>query len=185
MSTARLIQKFASLPPGLTVADLAQQIPWVRKDNTPRQECFMSDDPGRTYSYGSAARDRTYTASPMHPVVRGIMERINVSLGAAFNVCVLNHYESEREHLGWHADDSPEQDQEHPICVVSFGAERELWVRLQGATGHTPPEDRFLMTEGSLFVMPAGYQNTHFHKIPKGDRPCGLRVSLTYRKLDH
>ena len=81
-------------------------------------------------------------------------------------------------------NDSPEQDQLHPIAVVSFGAERELWVKPQAYKGPIPPEDRYLLTQGSLFVMPPGYQDTHYHKIPKCSWVCGQRISLTYRKLD-
>ena len=39
--------------------------------------------------------------------------------GVAYNVCFLNRYDDQRNHLGWHADDSPEMDHDHPIAVVS------------------------------------------------------------------
>lgn len=169
------------------LADLVSNVPWTRKEGSPRDECFMSDDPGLVYSYGSQARGRTYSPVPMHPIVRGIMEAINRIRGCRYNVCVLNHYPDGHSHLGWHRDDSPEQDPGHPIAVVSFtnpGSERELWVRENGQKGAVPPEDRFLLGAGSLFEMPVGYQDTHQHRVPKADRPCGPRVSLTYRKLD-
>lgn len=31
-------------------------------------------------------------------------------------------------------------------------------------------------------IMPPKMQETHLHKIPKGDKPCGGRISLTFRK---
>jgi alkylated DNA repair dioxygenase AlkB len=96
---------------------------------------------------------------------------------------VLNYYKDQFQHLGWHADNSPEQDLEHPIAVTAFGAARYIWVRLRGASGPVPEEDRYLMHPGSLFVMPGGFQNTHLHRIPKHDRPCDGRISLTFRKL--
>lgn len=165
---------------------LRAEAPWERIPNTPRSECFMAVDTTLTYSYGNdnQRRTRVYVAKPMHPVARALMDRINAERGCAYNVCVGNLYADEHDHLGWHADDSPEQDAAHPIAVVSFGAERFIWVKPRGAKGDVPTEDRFLLTVGSLFVMPPGFQETMLHRIPKHDRPCGPRLSLTYRKLD-
>lgn len=148
-----------------------------------RSECFMADGP-RRYTYGTDRNARTYYATPFHPVVRTIMDVLNRRWAANYNVCVLNRYRDERQALGWHSDDSPEQDQAHPIAVVSFGATREIWVRRIGTKGDVPPMNRFVLTPGSLFVMPGGYQQTHQHRIPKPFGACGLRISLTYRKLD-
>ena len=177
----RIIEKFTDVD---LFEALRDETPWVVKGSTPRAECFMALDLTRTYSYGSKARDRTYEASPMHPGAKALMDKINEAEGCAYNVCVLNYYRDEHQHLGWHPDDSPEQDQNHPIAVVSFGASREIWVKLQDYKGLIPPEDRYLLTPGALFIMPVGFQDTHFHKIPKHDRPCGGRISLTFRKLD-
>ena len=147
-----------------------------------RSECFMADG-SRLYTYGAGRNARTYAASPFHPEVKRVMHALNAQ-GTAYNVCVLNRYENERQALGWHSDDSPEQDQEHPIAVMSFGAVREIWTRPIGAKGIVPDADRFTLWPGSLFVMPGGYQQTHQHRIPKPFSPCGLRISLTFRKLD-
>lgn len=160
-----------------------ESIPWVDVAGN-RFECFMASDLSKTYSYGKGAGRRIYHPEPFHPLVSAIMEELNTRLPASFNVCVLNRYPDERHHLGWHADDSPEQDPAHPIAVVSFGAAREIWTKRIGATGHVPPEDRFLLTPGSLFLMPAFFQDHYLHRIPKPGARCGLRTSLTFRKLD-
>lgn len=163
---------------------LKEGVPWLNKDNTPRDECFMALDPSLIYSYGKIPKSRTYKANLMHPLVLEIQNMLNFNFETKYNVCVLNYYASEKEHLGWHADDSPEQDLTHPIAVVSFGAERFIYVKDKSFKGNIPEENKFLLKYGSLFVMPGGYQADHFHKIPKHDRPCGGRISLTYRKLD-
>lgn len=179
------------LIPGYVPEDLyerlREEVPWENRES-PRDECFMAlDGAPQTYSYGNDNQRRdalhTYRAVPMHPAVYAILNRLNREFGTAYNVCVLNYYKDRHQHLGWHADDSPEQDPEHPIAVVAFGAARYLFVKERGAKGEVPPEDRYLMTPGSLFVMPAGYQETHLHRIPKHDRECGGRISLTYRRL--
>jgi len=166
------------------LATLRDEAQWDDTHDAPRSECFMAEDQGAVYSYGSQARGRTYKATPMHPLVKAIMDGMNADLKTAYNVCVLNRYKDGHQHLGWHCDDSPEQDKDHPIAVVSFGAERAIWTRVNGHKGPIPDEDKYLLGQGSLFVMPVGYQDTHQHKIPKHDRECGMRISLTFRKLD-
>lgn len=144
-----------------------------------RKEYFMSDVP-RAYTYGVGEFAREYHSREFSDVVASIRDSLNVD--RTYNVCFLNRYDNQRNQLGWHADDSPMMDGDHPIAVVSFGAEREIWWRLFGAKGEVPKGDRKLLKSGSLFEMPAGFQSTHQHRIPKCDRACGVRVSLTFRR---
>ncbi len=71
-------------------------------------------------------------------------------------------------------------DDNYPIAIVSFGAERNISFRRIGAKGN--PE-RQLLEDGSLLLMHAGMQTAWQHKIPKHDGPCGRRISLTFRCL--
>lgn len=166
------------------VEALIAEVPWESRTNA-RLECFMSDPPGVEYTYGSGNGVRTYVSVPMHPVVRKIQERLNGgdALGFRYNVCFLNRYDDDHRQLGWHSDDFARMDHEHPIAVVSFGEEREIWWRCIGEKGQVPPECRRRLGDGSLFVMPPGFQQTHQHRIPRGDRSMGPRVSLTYRSI--
>ena len=158
---------------------LITEVPWVNRD-APRDECFMSLTP-LEYTYGKGFT-RTYKSIEMTESVKEVMDLINKTYNTEYDICFLNYYKSGKEHLGWHADDSPEMDSEHPIGVVSCGAERHIWVKLNGVTGNIPNEDKYLLGDGSLFVMPSGFQKFYLHKIPKSDRVCGGRISLTFRK---
>jgi len=172
--------------------DLAE-VPWGTFTDA-RQECFMALTT-TSYTYGSGRGVRTYESIPYLPWVETIRQHLNtapmmfdgIGLGARkgetrkFNVCFLNRYEDAGQHLGWHADDSPGMDHEHPIAVVSFGQAREIWWRHKDHKGVIPPDQRQLLEHGSLFVMPAGMQRDHEHRIPKGDRKMEARVSLTFR----
>ena len=165
---------------------LRDEVAWVNR-SAPRDECFMaSANAPQSYSYGNNNETRealhTYHAVEMHPAVLSIMEKLN-QRGTEYNVCVLNYYKDRFQHLGWHADDSPEQDLQHPIAVISFGAERYLYTKKRGDKGDVPESGKYLMTQGGLFVMPGGYQDTHLHKIPKHHTECDGRISLTFRKL--
>lgn len=147
-----------------------------------RDECFMALTPYE-YTYGVGLNARTYTAVPMDPEVGAFLATLNRTALTKFNACFFNRYNNKRQALGWHSDDSPEQDQTHPIAVLSLGATRELWTRKIGHKGQVAQEDRFKMEDGTLLVMPGGYQQTHQHRIPKADSEVGQRVSLTFRRL--
>lgn len=146
-----------------------------------RLEYFMSDIP-RSYVYGKPPYDREYHSSTYSDPATAIQDKLNQELNANFNVCFLNRYNTQKHQLGWHADDSPTMDRNHPIAVISFGAQREIWWKLQEDKGMVPLEQRQLLGHGSLFIMPAGFQDTHFHRIPKADREVGIRISLTFRR---
>jgi alkylated DNA repair dioxygenase AlkB len=156
---------------------LIERVPWVNEQER-RRECFMSNVP-REYQY--IPDGPIYKSVLFESLVQTVMEKINSDYGYRMNVCFLNYYQDQTKALGWHADDAKEIDQSQPICVVTFGQAREIWWRKKGEKGDVPAEQRKLLEDGSLFIMPAGMQDTHFHRIPKGDRAMGPRVSLTYR----
>lgn len=146
-----------------------------------RREYFMSQTP-RSYIYGKGKGEREYHSKEFNGIVAKIMSELNGNKAAQYNVCFLNRYDSQKHQLGWHADDSPNMDLEHSIAVVSFGEIREIWWRLQTASGVVPLENRQKLGNGSLFIMPGGFQSLYHHRIPKSDRVCGTRISLTFRK---
>lgn len=157
---------------------------WLSK-RTARHEYFMTESGGIPYSYGNRGMgDEMYVSEKFSPLVHELMSFLNADLDVAFNGCFLNKYDNEQQHLGWHADDFAGMDVNAPIGVVSFGAEREIWVKKKEEKGNLPSEQKILLNRGSLFLMPVGYQDTHFHKIPKHDRPCEWRISLTFRKFN-
>lgn len=159
--------------------NLLNDVAWVNKE-APRDECFMSLVP-LEYTYGKGFT-RTYKSLEMNSDVLNIMNILNEDTKSEYNVCFLNYYKSEKEHLGLHSDDSIEMDSNHSIAVISFGAERYIWTKDREYKGNIPDEDKYLLTNGSLFIMPAGFQKDNLHKIPKNDKPCGGRISLTFRK---
>ena len=159
---------------------LSTNVVWVNRD-APRDECFMSKD-SASYTYGKGYT-RTYLSVPLDKNVESIMLEINRMFKSEYNVCFLNWYKDGHQHLGWHSDDSVEMDINHPIAVVSFGATRDIWVKEKSYKGVIPEKDKYPLNDGSIFIMPTGYQKEHLHKIPKSDRVCGGRISLTFRKF--
>lgn len=114
---------------------------------------------------------------------RWIISCLNDLMHTDFNAIFLNKYDNEKQHLGWHADDFAGMRTDQPISVLSLGAEREIWLKKKEETGKIPLDQRVLLQQGSLFTMPVGFQDLYFHRIPKHDRPCGPRISLTFRSF--
>jgi alkylated DNA repair dioxygenase AlkB len=179
-------------PETITIEYMLNEILWGTFTDA-RQECFMANEKLH-YTYGSGRGVRTYESMSFNPVVLHLMNMLNertywsgnmttsaVGLRCKYNVCFLNRYDDAGQHLGWHADDSPGMSHEHPIAVISFGQAREIWWRKFGQKGEIPADQRQLLENGSLFEMPPGFQKANQHRIPKGDRAMGPRVSLTYR----
>lgn len=152
---------------------------WIRVGSIPRSE-YWCNDGMRPYTYGRGNGIRTYEAQPWTFTIMMVRELLNSQTSVYYEGCFSNYYRDSSDHLGWHADDDPNINHDKPIAVVSLGAEREIWYRENDASEKTA----LLLQHGSLFLMPAGFQYTHQHRIPKASRQdVGPRISLTFRSL--
>lgn len=165
------------IDPDAVFRELWNNLDWERRGATPRREYYTNlvDVP---YMYGRGRGIRKYMPKPIHPEIAGIRRELSKLTGDHYEVCFLNGYQDQRDHLGWHADDSPEMDDLRSIAIISLGVEREIWFR--------PQDDKEAVTKvklahGSLCLMPPKFQCSHYHRIPKASFECGERISLTYR----
>lgn len=187
MTPITYIPDFWELP-NLAFDSLWNELAWERREGTPRSEYYSSMN-GKPYTYGRGAGVRTYESKPWHPMVLDIKHKIEKFADTTFDVCFLNAYRDGSDHLGWHADDSPEMDDTRPIAIMSLGAEREIWFRSIDPVSQSKPgfsaglgHAALKLEHGSLCLMHPGMQDTHQHRIPKaGYSPCGPRISLTFR----
>ncbi len=163
-------------------ADLWENLPWERRPDAPRRECWMNDYM-MPYTYGTGSGVRTYESVKWNTTIREERDILKIKHGHWFGACFVNGYEDGRDALGWHSDDNPEIDATMPIAVISLGAEREIWFRPIGAKGEDSIE-KLLLPSGSLLMMEPGMQQAWQHRIPKASfSPCPPRISLTYRGL--
>lgn len=150
---------------------------WERRGSTPRRE-YYCNDVAVPYTYGSGLGVRTYEPNVWTPEILAIRSACEAALNVKFQVCFVNGYETSKDQLGWHADNSPEMDDARPIAIVTLGAAREIWFCPKGDKSDVT---KVLLASGSLCVMAAGMQDTHLHRIPRAGYDCGPRISLTLR----
>lgn len=156
---------------------LWNELDWVRHDKVPRRE-YYCNELEVPYTYGTPPYARTYHPQPFHPTIVALQKKLETTTGTPFEVCFLNGYENQSDQLGWHADDSPEMDDERPIGIISLGVEREIWFREKD---NVSGPYKLKLGHGSLCMMHPGMQDTHQHRIPKASFMCGERISLTFR----
>lgn len=161
--------------------ELVQDLAWVRRDTVPRSEYYINKF-GVPYTYGRGRGIREYAAQPNHEAIEKLSIKLKDKLGVDFEVCFLNRYHNQSDHLGWHSDDSPEMDDNRPIAIISLGVEREIWFSKKENDKPVGEVTKLKLENGSLCVMAPGMQDTHLHRIPKaGFVTQAERISLTFR----
>lgn len=171
---------------------LWNELTWERRSDAPRRE-YWANDFERDYSYGRGAGLRTYQHQPFTLDILDIRGRILMLINTYFEGCFLNGYEGAHDWLGWHEDDDPGIDHTKPIAIVTlYGGDgsikprsiqfREKLGEVDGKMTYGPVVDQPL-EQGSLCLMPAGFQATHQHRIPKAGFQSKSRISLTFRSL--
>lgn len=155
---------------------LSEELEWEKRSDAPRHEYYCNDTP-KAYIYGVGRGRREYLPRPYHPTILEIRKALEMHTGTVFDVCFLNRYLNQSDHLGWHSDDSPEMDDARPIGIVSLGVERDIYFRKIGEKDH----ETVRLGHGSLCLMSPGMQDVWQHRIPKATFMCGERISLTFR----
>lgn len=139
----------------------------------PREEVWMGP---YTYKFSG----RTLVPAPWKPEIEVVRDKIAAHYSGDYNSVLLNRYANEQDSVSWHSDDEPEMDSDHPIASLSLGAAREFLVR---PITSKKTVQSYVLTSGSLLVMPPGFQQRYQHCIPKAETPSSPRVNLTFRRM--
>lgn len=167
--------------PTATFDRLMAEVEWVQREGTPRME-YWHTLKNQPYTYGQGRGERTYYPQPLTPTIKAIRQKVLEKLDYWLEGCFMNYYADGSKALGWHADDDPGIDHTKPIVVISLGGMRYIHWREIGAKGEESIHKE-LLGAGSAFIMPAGMQQTHYHRIPKSEHLNTPRMSLTFRGL--
>ena len=139
----------------------------------PREEVWIGP-----YAYEFSGR--TLDPRGWTPEIEVIRDKIHARYGGDYNSVLLNRYANERDSVSWHSDDEPEMDSKHPIASLSLGASRTFLIR---AIANKKAVQTYMLTSGSLLLMPPGFQQRYQHCVPKSKAPCGPRINLTFRRM--
>jgi alkylated DNA repair dioxygenase AlkB len=169
---------------GVSFEEIDNGIIWEQRE-APRSEAYYALH-NVPYTYGRGVGERTYHPHTPFSTFSKILQGIWLTQFGLepLELLFCNRYADQHQHLGWHADDSPSVDPARPIVVITFGAERKIKFKKRTLTP-TSDDEVFdlVLGHGSVLTMKPGMQQTHLHRIPKHDRPCGPRISLTFRGL--
>jgi len=175
---------------------LWNELDWERREDAPRRE-YWTNVFGRSYTYGRGLGVRTYESKPSHPVIDHLNGLLSARLGFMYEGCFLNGYDADRSRqdwLGWHEDDDPGIDHSKPIAIVTLyrvvnpktrkiAFREKLSLNPETNKRDFGPTEEVYLENGSLMLMPAGFQDTHQHAIPKMGTDWDSRISLTFRAL--
>src|SRR5487761_651413 len=159
-----LIESFITPTEVQALLAALQGLPWTRGKfrgrPVPREEVWIGPYP---YRFSG----RTLAAGAWTSEIEAVRERIRAQYGGSYNSVLLNRYLNQDDSVSWHSDDEPEMDSTHPIASLSLGAPRVFRVRLNGSKD----AQSYMLTCGSLLVMPAGFQQKYQHCVPKSKAP--------------
>jgi alkylated DNA repair dioxygenase AlkB len=170
---------------------LETAIPWEQPEvrvfgrvhPVPRLVAWYAD-PGCSYRYSGLC----HGAAPWTPSLAALREQLRRRLGLDFNSLLLNRYRSGADRMGWHADDEPELEADHPIASLSLGASRTLRFRPRPPRRDQPADPALEpfgleLAAGDLLLMEAPTQMHWHHALPPRLRLQQERFNLTFRRI--
>ncbi|MCG8424753.1 MAG: alpha-ketoglutarate-dependent dioxygenase AlkB [Proteobacteria bacterium] len=160
---------------------LRDELPWRQETITiagrqilqPRLSAWIGDAEAVYVYSGLTNRPGPWTAT-----LRELRMRLQCSLGTPFNSVLANYYRSERDSMGWHADNEPELGGDPTIASLSFGAARRFILKHKK---RKHARVALSLGSGSLLVMRGTTQRYWKHSVPKENAPRGQRINLTFR----
>lgn len=189
---------------------LNREIPWTRPTIRvfgrsciqPRDTCYIASVGLPELSY-SGYQPHAYSWDD-YPPLKDILEAVHKALpGSSFNSLLLNRYKGGNDYVGWHADDEKLYGLTPEIASVSFGCEREFFLKRkpnkaskvpEKSRGDEPVSKRlkksnhddqhsFTLKHGSLLVMQGYTQRDWVHSVPKRAKAEATRINLTFRHV--
>jgi alkylated DNA repair dioxygenase AlkB len=173
---ARLLESIAWEQPQVMV--------YGRLHAVPRLVAWYGD-PGCCYRYSGLLHQPQPWTAPLAELRHLLADR----LGLDFNSLLLNRYRDGSDRMGWHADDEPELEPNHPIASLSLGASRTLRFRPRPRRRSqeiaSPPAGGFdlELADGDLLLMDPPTQEHWQHGLPARLRLRRERLNLTFRRI--
>jgi alkylated DNA repair dioxygenase AlkB len=122
----------------------------------------------------------TKKALPWTKELLDLKQQVEKKTGESFNSCLLNLYHNESEGMAWHSDAEKKLKKNGAIGSLSFGSERKFSFK------HKVTKDKVdvVLNHGSLLVMKGTTQTNWLHRLPPTKFKKGIRINLTFRKIE-
>ncbi|XP_066253048.1 DNA oxidative demethylase ALKBH2-like [Euwallacea similis] len=150
----------------------------------PRQQVAYGDQ-GLKYTFSGT----TIAAKPWFPVLTTVKELVEKVSNQSYNFVLINRYKNGNDHIGEHRDDEKELDKHTPIASLSLGQERTFVLkhrdaRLKGKLYRKIASVKIQLEHGSLLLMNYPTNEYWYHSLPQRRNCPGVRINLTFRKIN-
>lgn len=115
----------------------------------------------------------------LSPTISTIKEIIEKYMKTYYDYCLVHIYRDGNDNIGWHND---EEALNTDVVSVSFGNTRKFRFRKIGKTSGW--ETEIFLNGGDLLHMKNGCQRQYKHCVPVEKSIKGMRINLTFRKLE-
>ncbi|XP_071713871.1 DNA oxidative demethylase ALKBH2-like [Rutidosis leptorrhynchoides] len=189
---------------------LNKHIPWTRPTIRvfgkqflqPRDVCYIASKGLKNLSY-SGYTPQAYCWDDFPPL-KEILDEVHKAFPEGrFNSLLLNRYNSGNDYVGWHADDEKVYGPKPDIASISFGCERDFFLKKKEKNSKkSQAEDKvegepqskrakinceeqysFNLKHGSLLMMRGNTQRDWLHSVPKRAKATSTRINLTFRLI--
>ena len=149
---------------------------WGKKKILRRRVAWYGDF-GKNYSYsGNSLRPKAWNKD-----LTVIKEKIEALSSIRFNSVLLNDYEDGNVGMGWHSDDEKELGKDPVIGSVSFGVDRDFYLKPKNKSNNERVKIR--ASNGSFILMNGATQHHWLHSLPIRKKINERRINLTFRTI--
>lgn len=158
--------------------------------------CYFSKDWNNRYTRWEASNYDDYLLN-IQSKIQSIIDKLSDEIGdlkrANINSCLINKYRNNHDSIKPHRDNNISFGNNPTIIGLSLGSSRYININRiiydENKLGEIVPDKlnqnlnlKFLLEDNSVFIMAGASQKYYSHEIPKEDRDCKLRYSLTFRE---
>ncbi|XP_063921945.1 DNA oxidative demethylase ALKBH2-like [Zophobas morio] len=151
----------------------------------PRQQAAYGDE-GTVYRFSGVTIPAKPWTEPLE-LVRNLIKEVT---GFTYNFVLINKYRDGKDHIGEHKDNEAELDKNTPIASLSLGQQRVFVLKHQDTRKKGPAKRDIAKVEvelqhGSLLLMNPPTNSFWYHSLPPRKNAPGVRINLTFRKINN
>ena len=147
---------------------------WITED---------SDMPYEWFSKRAGTVSKSAVGFSEFKSVQEFMTSLNKKYGTDYNACLVQLYRDGSSGVRLHEDLEVTMDPNHPIGVLSVGAERRVEFLHNYQISSEPAVKTVNAKNGTLYVMEAGCQKYFRHRVPASKGVTKPRFSLSFRRF--